>query len=50
MMKNNQKLSVRFWHRKSKADETGSAPIMCCITVDTSNTEFSIGKKIPAKY
>lgn len=49
-MKNNQKLSVLFWHRKSKADETGSAPIMCRITVDSSEAEFSIGKKIPAKY
>lgn len=49
-MKNNQKLSILFWHRKSKADETGSAPIMCRITVDSSEAEFSIGKKIQAKY
>jgi len=48
-MKNNQKLTVLFWHRKSKADETGSAPIICRITVDSSEAEFSIGKKIPAK-
>src|SRR5690606_5940392 len=50
MMKNNQKISVLFWHRKSKADEMGSAPIMCRIKVDSCEAEISIGKKIPAKY
>ena len=33
-MKSNQKLSVLFWHRKSKVDANGYAPIICRISID----------------
>lgn len=45
-MKSNQKLNVLFWHRKSKADNQGFAPIICRISIDGSDVEFSIGKKV----
>lgn len=45
-MKSNQKLTVLFWHRKSKADANGLAPIICRISIDGSEAEFSIGKKV----
>lgn len=49
-MKSNQKLTVLFWHRKSKADNKGLAPIICRISIDGSDVEFSIGKKVHRDY
>lgn len=48
-MKSNQKLTVLFWHRKSKADASGMAPIICRISIDGAEAEFSIGRKVRAK-
>ena len=45
-MKSNQTLKVLFWHRKSKADSKGFAPIICRISIDGSNEEFSISRKV----
>ncbi|HEX5553181.1 MAG TPA: Arm DNA-binding domain-containing protein [Chitinophagaceae bacterium] len=45
-MKSNQKLTLLFWHRKSKADSAGFAPIICRISIDANEEELSIGKKI----
>lgn len=47
-MKSNQNLSILFWHRKSKADFNGSAPIICRISIDGNQIEFSTAKKIPS--
>ena len=49
-MKSNQKLTVLFWHRKSKADASGMAPIICRISIDGSEAEFSIGKKVSSGH
>lgn len=49
-MKSNQKLTVLFWHRKSKADNKGLAPIFCRISIDGFNVEFSIGKKVSFEH
>jgi len=48
-MKSNQKLTVLFWHRKSKADASGHAPIICRISIDGNDEEFSIGRKASLK-
>jgi len=40
-MKSNQTLKVLFWHRKSKADSKGLAPIICRISIDGKDAEFS---------
>jgi len=45
-MKSNQKLTLLFWHRKSKADIKGFAPVICRISVDGNDEELSIGKKV----
>jgi len=45
-MKSNQALTILFWHRKSKADSRGFAPIICRISIDGSNEEFSIAQKV----
>lgn len=45
-MKSNQKLTILFWHRKSKADENGNAPIICRISIDGDEEEISLGKKV----
>ncbi len=45
-MKSNQTLKVLFWHRKSKADSKGFAPIICRISIDGSSEEFSISHKV----
>ncbi len=45
-MKSNQKLSLLFWHRKSKSDNAGFAPVICRISIDSRSEEFSIGKKV----
>lgn len=50
MMKSNQKLSLLFWHRKSKSDNFGFAPIICRISIDSRSGEFSIGKKVQAGH
>jgi site-specific recombinase XerD len=45
-MKSNQDLSLLFWHRKSKADKKGFAPIICRINIDGEEPEeLSIGRK-----
>jgi asparagine synthetase A len=45
-MKSNQVLTILFWHRKSKADSKGLAPIICRISIDGSNEEFSVAHKV----
>lgn len=45
-MKSNQNLSILFWHRKSKADSNGLAPIICRISIDGLQKEFSIARKV----
>ena len=45
-MKSNQKLTLLFWHRKSKADNNGNAPIICRISIDGEEEEMSIGRKV----
>ena len=50
-MKSNQKLTLLFWHRKSKADTLGRAPIICRITIDNEQEELSVGMKVhPAHW
>jgi transcriptional regulator of heat shock response len=45
-MKSNQNLSLLFWHRKSKADKKGLAPIICRISIDgEAPEELSIRRK-----
>ncbi|WP_183560859.1 site-specific integrase [Mucilaginibacter sp. SP1R1] len=45
-MKSNQNLSLLFWHRKSKADKKGFAPIICRISIDgEAPEEISIRRK-----
>ncbi|WP_367868749.1 Arm DNA-binding domain-containing protein [Pedobacter sp. WC2423] len=41
-------MSILFWHRKSKADNNGYAPIICRISIDGKQIEFSTAKKIPS--
>ncbi len=45
-MKSNQTLKVLFWHRKSKADSKGFAPIICRISIDGMDEEFSTAQKV----
>ena len=46
-MKNQQKLTLLFWHRKSKADAKGYAPVICRISVEGERPEeLGIGKKV----
>jgi len=46
-MKNHQKLTLLFWHRKSKADAKGNAPIICRISIEGEESEeLAIGKKM----
>jgi len=49
-MKSNQKLTVLFWHRKSKADASGMSLINCRISIDGSEAEFSVGKKVSSGH
>jgi site-specific recombinase XerD len=35
-----------FWHRKSKADKNGYAPVICRISIDARNEEFTTGIKV----
>lgn len=45
-MKNNQNISLLFWHRKSKQDKNGYAPIICRISIKGGpKAEIAIGKK-----
>jgi site-specific recombinase XerD len=49
-MKNHQKLTLLFWHRKSKADAKGNAPIICRISIEGEIfEELAIGKKVHLK-
>jgi len=45
-MKSNQTLKILFWHRKSKADLKNYAPIICRISIDGKDAEFSTGQKV----
>jgi len=46
-MKNHQKLTLLFWHRKSKADVKGYAPVICRISIEGEEPEeLAIGKKV----
>lgn len=45
-MKSNQKMTLLFWHCKSKADGNGNAPIICRISIDDEEEELSIGRKV----
>ena len=45
-MKSNQTLKILFWHRKSKADSKGLAPIICRISIDGNDAEFSTSQKV----
>ncbi len=49
-MKSNQNLAILFWHRKSKADTKGLAPIICRITIDAMDAEFSTALKVHADH
>jgi site-specific recombinase XerD len=45
-MKNNQNISLLFWHRKSKQDKNGCAPIICRISIKGGpKAEISTSKK-----
>ncbi|QNK64101.1 site-specific integrase [Pedobacter sp. PAMC26386] len=44
-MKSNQTLTILFWHRKSKKDANGLAPIICRISIDGMDEELSTGRK-----
>ena len=45
-MKNYQKLTLLFWHRKSKADAKGYAPVICRISIEGEESEeLSIDRK-----
>jgi Arm DNA-binding domain len=49
-MKNHQKLTLLFWHRKSKADAKGNAPIICRISIEGEESEeLAIGRKVHLK-
>jgi site-specific recombinase XerD len=49
-MKSNQKLTLLFWHRKSKADRKGYAPVICRLTIEGEESEeLSIGRKVHIK-
>src|ERR1700744_2121352 len=49
-MKNHQNLNLLFWHRKSKADKQGYAPVICRISVDGElEEEIATGKKVHLK-
>jgi site-specific recombinase XerD len=46
-MRNHQKMSVLFWHRKSKADAKGNAPVICRISIEGEvSEELAIGMKV----
>lgn len=45
-MKSNQTLKILFWHRKSKADSKGFAPIICRISIDGKDAEISTSQKV----
>ena len=46
-MRNHQKLTLLFWHRKSKADAKGYAPVICRITIEGEEPEeLAIGMKV----
>ena len=46
-MKNHQYLALLFWHRKSKQDKKGYAPIICRLSIGGQQPEeLSIGRKV----
>lgn len=44
-MKSTQTLTILFWHRRSKKDANGFAPIICRISIDGMKEELSTGRK-----
>jgi len=49
-MKSNQKLSVMFWLKKSKATKDGQAPLYARVTIDGEDEEISVGKKVNPQF
>ncbi|MCW3119502.1 MAG: integrase [Chitinophagaceae bacterium] len=46
-MKSYQSLTLLFWHRKSKADSMGLAPVICRMSIKGEDSqELSIGRKV----
>lgn len=46
-MRNHQKLTLLFWHRKSKPDAKGYAPVICRISIQGEvSEELAIGMKV----
>jgi len=46
-MKNYQNLTLLFWHRKSKADRKGNAPVICRLSIEgEEEAEIATGKKV----
>jgi site-specific recombinase XerD len=46
-MRNHQKLTLLFWHRKSKPDAKGYAPVICRISIEGEvSEELAIGMKV----
>ncbi|MGN7887483.1 Arm DNA-binding domain-containing protein [Dyadobacter sp. 22481] len=45
-MKFKQNLSLLFWLYRGKASKDGKAPIYVRITIDGTDTDISLGKKI----
>jgi len=46
-MKNYQNLTLLFWHRKSKADSKGNAPVICRLSIEgEEEAEIATGKKV----
>jgi site-specific recombinase XerD len=49
-MKNHQNLTLLFWHRKSKPDAKGFAPVICRISIEGEvSEELAIGMKVHLK-
>ena len=46
-MKSNQKLTLLFWHRKSKADGNGNTTVVCRISIQN---DYSIWNKKPEVF
>ena len=49
-MRNHQNLTLLFWHRKSKPDAKGFAPVICRISIEGEvSEELAIGMKVHLK-
>ncbi|WP_316801598.1 Arm DNA-binding domain-containing protein [Pedobacter frigidisoli] len=49
-MKSNQVMNILFWHKKSKAGKDGYATVICRITIDGMEKEFSTSKKVDTDH